>query len=225
MRRNHLVVLVCMSLAVPSLLIIAAVVHQGHPLTVAPGEVDGIAPGTLVAVEGVIAEGGIRVLEGSAIVTLVGSDGRSARAFLAFDPGDLGEGDTVRVVGTVQLYKGLVEVLVGSEGDLTVVSREQRPMAALADLVGEPWRYASVEPRTCVTVARSPVPAGPEGGLWSVVRAFPTGLSVAVLIPEGMDAGGWTVGERLELTVRVRHDIALGLVYLEVLGWTAIDDG
>jgi hypothetical protein len=222
MRRNHLVMLVCVSLAAPSILIIAAVVHQERPLEVAPGEVDGIEPGTLVSMEGVIVEGGIRDLDGSAIVTLVGAGGGSARAFLAFDPMDLGEGDTVRLVGTVQLYKGSVEVLVSSEEDISVLSRELRPRASLADLVGEPWRYASLEPRTCVTVACSPFPAGPEGDRWSVVRASATGPSVAVLIPEGMDAGGWAVGERLELTVRVRHDGGLGLVYLEVLGWTAL---
>jgi len=225
MRKNLLVMLVCVSLAVPSLVLMAAVVHQQRPLEVAPDEVDSIEPGTLVSVEGVVAQGGIRRLDGRAVVTLLGPGGGSAKAFLEFDPDGLGEGDTVRVVGTVQLYKGSAEVVVASVPDLVVLSRERWPRATLADLVGEPWRYASVEPRTCVTVACGPVPAGADGGWWSVVRGSAAGPPVAVLIPDGMDAGAWKAGARLELTVRVRRDGELGLVYLEALGWTALGDG
>ncbi len=225
MRKNHLVMLVCVSLAAPSLMLMAAVVHQQRPLEVSPGEVGGVKAGTLVSVEGVVAHGGIRELDGCAVVTLLGAGGGSTDAFLAFEPDDLGEGDTARVVGTVQLYKGSAEVVVASDSDLVVLCKERRPRATLADIVGEPWRYASVEPRTCVTVACGPVPAGAEGGWWSVVRASGTGPPAAVLIPAGMDAGAWRVGTRLELTVRVRHDGELGLVYLEALGWTALGDG
>jgi len=224
MERNHLVLLACASLAASSLLLIAAVVNQERPLEVAPGKVDGVEVGTLVAVEGVVAEGGIRRLDGCALVTLVGAGGGSARAFLAFDPDDLGPGDTVRVVGTVQLYKGSVEVLVPSEGELEVISKEPRPWASLEELVGEPWRYRTVQPRTCVTVASTPVPAGPEGGSWCVVRSGDAGPSVAAFLPGGMDAAGWEEGARLELCVRVRHDADRGLVYLEVVGWTGTRD-
>ncbi len=221
MRRSHLAVLVCVSLAASALLLIVAVVNEERPLEVGPGEVDDLELGTLVAVEGVIADGGPKDLDGSALVTLVGPGGASVKVFLAFPPDDLGPGDTVRVEGTVQLYKGSVEVLVQNRKDLRVLSKEARPRVALADLVGEPWRYATVEPRTCVTVACAPVAAGPGDGWWCVVRGPAGGPAVAVFLGPGLDVSALTEGDRLELSVRVRHDAAIGLVYLEVLGWVA----
>jgi hypothetical protein len=222
MERNSIIAIVCVSLATASLLVLASFAADPEPLEADPADVGHLAVGTLVAVEGRIDDGGAQDVGGATVLRLLGDDGGSVQVFIGSPTGALRAGDTVRVVGTVALYKGVPEVVAGSAADVVVVSRDRRPRVPLEDVIGEPWAYADVEPRVEVTVVTPPVARADGNGSWCVASGSPAGPCVAMLVPTCDEPGQWTVGARLEVACLVRYDAARGVVYLEPTEWWAV---
>jgi len=225
MQRKRLVALACLTVCVPSVLLIASIVVETGPVTVDPGGVAGLDIGSTVSVEGRVGDEGVKMLGGSATCRLLGPDSGWVRLFLRFLPVGLGPGDRVRVVGTVQLYQGASEVVVDRPMDLEVLARNPHPPASLQDVAACPWRFEGLEPVLSGTVARAPVAIPSTGGWWALMGDGPddgTGVVVVVVLPEGSDIMAWGTGKSLELVGCVRYDARLGLFYVEALEWAAL---
>jgi hypothetical protein len=226
MQRKKLVALACLTVCIPSVVLIAALVGETEPLTVDPAGVAGVGIGSVVSVEGYVADEGVKVLGGSATCRIVGPDGGWVRLFLRFLPDGLGAGDRIRVVGTVGLYQGAVEVAVDRSSALQVLARNPHPPASLRDVVADPWRFDGLEPRLRGTVTRAPVAMPSTGGWWSVIGDGSDdgeGAVAVVVLPEAADLAAWRLGASVELVGRVRYDGCRGLFYVEALEWAALD--
>ena len=225
MERKRLVALSCLTVCVPSVVLIASLVVEREPVTVDPGGVAGLDIGSMVSVEGFVGDDGVKPLGGSATCRLVGPDGGWVRLFLRFIPDGLSAGDRIRVVGTVELYQGAIEVAVDRPTALEVIARNPHPPASLRDVAIDPWRFDGLEPLLSGTVTRAPVAMPSTGGWWTVMGDGSddgTGTAIVVVLPEGSDLSAWRTGASLELVGRVRYDAGRGLFYVEALEWEAL---
>ena len=225
MVRRRLVALACLTVCIPSFVLIASMVVEEEPVTVDPGGVAGLEVGSIVSVEGRVGDEGVKELGGSATFRLLDPDGGWARLFLRFLPEGLGAGDRVRVVGTVQLYQGASEVVVDRPTALEVLARNPHPRASLQEVAADPWGYEGVEPLLSGTVARDPVAMPSTGGWWAIMGDGSddgAGPVVVVVLPAEADLSAWRAGTSLELVGHVRYDASLGLFYVEALEWDAL---
>jgi hypothetical protein len=226
MERKRLIALACLTVCVPSVVLIASLVLEREPVTVEPGGVAGLDVGSIVSIEGVVGDDGVKPLGGSATCRLVGPDGGWVHLFLRFAPAALGAGDRIKVMGTVQLYQGASEVVVDRPTSLEVVARNPHPPASLQEVVADPWGFDGLEPVLSGTVTRAPVAMPSTGGWWAVMGDGSddgTGPVVVVVLPAESDLTAWRAGTSLELVGRVRYDASLGLFYVEALEWDALD--
>lgn len=222
MERRKVIAMCSASLTTASILVILSLMAQPEVLEVEPGDVEHVEVGTLIVVEGLVGPDGVRDLGTASAFRVVGDDGGSAQVFAGFRMRDLHPGDRVRLTGTVALYKGAREIVVGSAADIELVARDPRPRVALEDLLSDPWAYAGVEPRVEVVVASPPVATAGGNCSWCMVAAGPAGPTAAMLVPREVELDRWTVGARLEVACLVRYDAARGVVWLEPTGWRAV---
>lgn len=219
MERRNPLVLGCIAIACGGMMVLASLEEAPEYLEVGPGEVDGLAPGTLVIVEGEVGPEGTMDNGAFGTLVLVGGTGRAV-VFLRFPPPRLAPGDRVRVAGEVDLYQGRMEVVVDAPSDLTVLEGGVSPRVRLAELMSDPWSFRDLEPLVDAVVKEPPTPSPGSGERWCVV-ADPdgTGSTAVAMLPPDADLGDWDSGAELELRVLVRYDPTRGLVYLEVLHW------
>ena len=224
MERKRLIALACLTVCIPSVVLIAALVLDREPVAVDPSGVAGLDIGSTVSVEGRVGDEGVRSLVGSATCRLVGPDGAWVRLFLRFDPVGVGAGDRIRAVGTVQLYQGASEVVVDRPAALEVLSRNPHPPASLMDVAADPWSLAGLEPILSGTVTRAPVAMPSTGGWWAVIGDGGddgAAIELVVVLPEDSDLSVWMVGTSIDLVGRVHYDDGRGLFYVEALEWEA----
>lgn len=216
-----LAVLICACITVTGMLVMASWYREETFLRVSPADVDGLAPGTSVEVEGTIVErfepSGYRFT----VLQLEDTKGSSVKVFCAFAASDLTVGDRIRVRGIVSLYEGETEVVVDSSQYITVLSEgPQRDLATLSAILAEPWAFTDAEPLISVEVSTWPVCDQDKGASWCLVTepdSVRGPLTFARFEGDGSTAE-LEPGTRLDLRVAVRYDPSSGFVYLEVLG-------
>ena len=221
MVERTIIIMVCASIAVIGLLILVAWDDDGSLIMTTPGEVAQLAPGTHVLVEGWLADSAVSEENTFSILNLEGEDGRAVQLFLTFPVTNLVQGDRLRVIGQVSLYRGEVEVVVSSPEHIEVLADGAGVhKGALRSLVGRPWFFDGSEVTIQVEVATWPMEDLDGDTLWCIVTG-PEGdddvTAFAQLSPE-ISEGIFVPGTRLDLRVMVRYDPSSGFVYLEVLG-------
>jgi len=216
-----IIILVCACIAVTGLLILVVWEGDDPPIITTPGEVGHLAPGTTVQVEGWLVEVAVTKENTFSILHLEGETGESVRLFITFPVVNLVQGDRLRVIGKVSLYRGEVEVVVSSLDHIEVLSDGGRTLdGALSSLIETPWHFEGSEVPVQIEVATWPMEDLGGDTMWCIVTV-PEGdgevMAFAQLGPD-ISEGIFEPGTRLDLMVMVRYDPSTGFVYLEVLG-------
>ncbi|MCK4971391.1 MAG: hypothetical protein KAS77_12715 [Thermoplasmata archaeon] len=215
------IILVCASIVVTGLLVLVAWDYDDPPVRATPGEVADLAPGTEVLVEGWLVDDAGNGENTFSILRLEGEDGETVRLFLTFPVTNLVQGDRLRVIGKVSLYRGEVEVVVSSPEDIEVLPDGARiHEGALGSLIERPWLFEGSEVTIQVEVATWPMEDLDGDTLWCIVSVPDGDGDVTAFAQLGPDIseGIFEPGARLDLRVMVRYDPSSGFVYLEVLG-------
>ena len=221
MVERTLAVLICACITITGMLLLASWYREETFLKVSPSDVDGLAPGTSVEVEGTIVErfepSGYRFT----VLQLEDDLGARVKVFCAFVATDLVVGDEIRVRGIVSLYEGETEVVIDSPLHIKVLSTGPlRDLTSLGAILAEPWSFAEKEPLVPVEVSTWPVPDQDQGVMWCLVTEPDTVKGALVFVRFGSDEvpAELEPGTRMDLRVAVRYDPSAGFVYLEVLG-------
>jgi len=197
---------------------LAAWVAWESPARVDIGDLDDVDVGRLVVVEGTVE--GTPVDAGDVSVVLLGDGtGRTVPLFLAFPSDAISPGTRLRVTGRVDIYKGVIELVVKDKQDVIVLSRPRSPHVDLDDLLYEPWGFDGMEPVVRVTILTDPMADLNGEDWWCLVTGHATGdmRGALVLFGPHLDVQDKKAGDELELRVAVRYDASSGFVYLEVL--------
>jgi hypothetical protein len=224
MERRTLLVICCLAIAIPGTLLLVSMVREPEPIEVGPGELEGLAHGTHVAVTGLIGPDGVWEGHGFAAAELVGEDGSDVQVFFTFVPEGLRPGDEVRLVGELAMHDGSAEVRIVSRDCVQVLIANPSPPMELARVLESPWSIGDLEPEVTVRVLQGPQ-ATASGVWWCVVAGVgkdETCVEVAVLLPPGARLEDWYQGCQLELRASVGYDASRGLVYLEAVSWIVL---
>jgi hypothetical protein len=218
-----LAALLCACMTIAATLYLSATLEDEAPREATPGGVSALEVGTAVVVEGRLGE--VETLGEGTLgrCILTGPGGDTVRLFLEFPPPPFDEGDLVRVLGEVAVYRGALEVVVDNVRDIELMERAKHPRIPLAIIIHEPQLLEGVEPVVHVRVAWGPVPDARGEGHWYVVEDVEgavegTKSSCVAFVGPGLEGIGLGCGMVVDLLAAVRYDPWTGVYYLEVLG-------